>query len=119
MNAVFVLETFVFNEPGTLHAMEHSPDSPGSRINLRVLDRRFILQRVGSSHRVTLADVGVHAEIISGPIEPKLVVEGGDARDERVSFPVVARVAHPPIRSSEVRAGLRIKITERMIFLIH
>src|SRR5436309_2641431 len=115
MDAIFVLQTFVFNESGagTFHAMKHGPDSPGLRENLRVLNRRFILKRIGSSHGVALADVDVRAEIVSGLIEPKLVGEGRHACDEGISVPMVARIAHPPIRTSEVRTGLRIKISER------
>src|SRR5437870_1060030 len=76
-------------------AIEGHADFPGTREHFRILDRRFVQEVIRSDRRVALYDFqGVAAEV-SGAVEPGLVALIGDFHNERVSFPVTNRPAHP------------------------
>src|SRR5512138_1524444 len=69
-------------------AVQRHADLPWPREDGRVLDRGFVAQVVRAGRRVTLGDLRVVAEVVAGPIEPRLAVQARDLDDERVAFPV-------------------------------
>src|SRR5262245_52783670 len=65
--------------------------------DVRILDRRFVHERVRTGRRITLDYVQRLAREIPCPIEPGVAVESGDVHNERVALPAAVRPAHPEI----------------------
>src|ERR1051325_8410714 len=90
------LHAIVFDQPGVFFnmAIERHTHLPRSRKNLRVLDRDFVVQSVGTDASITLNDVqGVTVEVARA-IEPRLIVETIDVDDERVTLPMANGPSH-------------------------
>ena len=67
---------------------------PRTREHLRILDRHFVADGVGTDRRVTLHQAQRVAVEVPGSIEPVLAVEVRHLDDQRISFPAADRVAH-------------------------
>ena len=78
-------------------AVERHGDLPRPREDLRVLDRRFVLDVIRLRHGVALGDLERFAVVIAGAIEPALIVEAAGLDDERAAVPRPDRLPHPRI----------------------
>src|SRR5579862_4969379 len=67
---------------------------PGLRKYFRILDRRFIADRVRSHGRVALRNVQRIAMKISRPVEPGVRRKVRDVDNQRISVPTANRVSH-------------------------
>ena len=63
---------------------------PGTRVDVRVGDRRFVMEHILVDHREALDDVDVVAEEIADRVEPLPVALIGHVDDERVALPPAA-----------------------------
>src|SRR5207244_11678971 len=70
-------------------------DLPGTREYFRILDRSFVHEVIRSDRRVTFHHFQGVAMEVSCAVEPGLVALIRDFHNERVSFPVANRPAHP------------------------
>src|ERR1700680_4528601 len=61
---------------------------PRPRKHRRIVDRRFVVHRVGVHERQSLHDMRLVAEKIADDAEPEFRVEIGDVHDQRVPLPV-------------------------------
>ena len=68
-----------------------------------ILERRLVLDGVGIEKLPALDHVQLRAVEIAGAIEPGLVVEVRDVDDQRVAFPVAARIAEPELVVGDFR----------------
>ena len=84
-----------------LVAVENHPHRPRPGEHFRVLDRDGVVDVIGIGQRVALDDVQRVAVEVAGAIEPGPVVELDQVDDERVSFPMAARVAQPPLEGPD------------------
>src|SRR5438093_8563567 len=75
-------------------AIKWEADFPGPCEYFRVLNGRFVLDRVSRDRRVSLDNVQGIAMEITGSIEPGIRCEAGDIDDKCIAFPVADRVAH-------------------------
>src|SRR4030095_9484648 len=119
-NTVRVLKAFVLDDPGSglLNAIQDSAERPWLRINHRVFDSRFVLDRIDASHPVAFHDVYLCAVKVPCLVKPKLIGECDNVGHQRVSIPSITGVAHPPVRAVEVRSSFRVKDPEGMIILV-
>src|SRR5207244_12802376 len=78
-------------------AIERHADLPRPRERVRILDRGFVRDDVGTRARQAFHDVQLIAVEVAGAIEPALIVEALRIDDERFAFPLADRLAHPRI----------------------
>ena len=119
-HAVRVLETLVLDDARSrlLHAIEHGPQRPRSRVDDRIFDPRLVLERVGSGQAIALDDVNVGAVEVARLIQPRLIRLRDDVGHQRISVPPVPRVAHPPVGVVEVRPRVGMEDAKRVILLV-
>src|SRR6185503_15795495 len=69
--AVRVLQALVLDDPGSalLYALQDRPQSPRSRIDERVFDSRFVLDRVGPGHAIALDYANFGAVEVAGALQ--------------------------------------------------
>src|ERR1041384_7705255 len=78
-------------------SIERHAHLPRAGEHLRIVDRHFVLDVIAIDRRVALDDVKIGAVEIAGVIEPGALIELSHVNDERVAFPVAARIAHPEV----------------------
>src|ERR1700730_12948550 len=76
-----------------LKERERPPDHPGAGKDVRIVDRRFVLERVEGGARETLDDVERLGVAIA--VDLGLVVESDGIDNQRVALPASDGVAHP------------------------
>ena len=97
----------VLEKPVPIRApVQSDADGPRLREDFRILDGRFVLNRVGVGHAVSLDHVERVAVKIARHVEPGFVVVVGDVHHQRVAVPSAARIAHPGIDVGGVRAAV-------------
>src|SRR4029079_12479140 len=99
-------------------AIQNSPERPWLRVDDGVFNPCFVLDRIRAGHAVAFHDVDFAAVKGSRLIEPNLIGDRSDIRNQRVSVPSITRIAHPPVRAVEVRPGIRMEDAKRMIVLV-
>src|SRR5215510_982607 len=65
--------------------------------DLRIVDRRFVLDDIGARPGVSLDDVKRIAVEVSGSIEPGLIVEALHIDDQRLALPMAYGLSHPRV----------------------
>ena len=92
-----------------LDAFERPNHRPRSRIDLRIVHRGLIVDRVDIDHRQTLDDSHGVAVKLPFRIEPGPAVEIGRLDDQRIPLPVAAAVSHPQFDvGPDMRTAVRV-----------
>src|SRR3989442_1136693 len=100
--------------------VEGHADLPRAREDFGVFDRGLVREDVGARAPVAFNDMQRVAVEVTGSVEPALIVEARHVDDQRVSFPVADRLAHPRVYRSgagifqiDVANGARVFVGEK------
>ncbi len=90
--AIVVLAEILF-EVFAGHPRNRVASAPRSRVGFRIVDGRFVLQRVVVGPRDVFDDVERVGVREAGASEPELLIEADRVDDERVAVPLAGRIA--------------------------
>src|SRR5262245_30935703 len=100
-------------------APKRESNGPGSRIDGRIFDARFILDRVRIDWGVALNDMKGIGRKVTRHVEPRSSIEIGHVDDKRVAFPSADGISLPKLDGSRQMLGsLCTNIAVRMFSLV-